>query len=461
MLRSEALMFIGRKAELEQLNEVFESASGSAVVLYGRYGIGKTALSLYFAREHKHFYYCARELSEREQAMELIEELGGTLSGEDIAFEVFKAVKAFIEKSEEDKLIIIFDEFQYMIKYGDAFNIALTSLLGDESLSGRIMLLLLSSSVNWVENSMVADLGAFARKLSGIIKLKELSFVETVDLFPGMSTESVIYTWAIFGGVPGMLTCWDQKKDLHENICSLFLSPTAPLFAEAPRLLKAELRELPAYNAILTTMAQGNYKLNDIYERTAFSRAKISVYIKNLIELDVVEKVFSMETGDHENVKKGMYSIKDGFLRFWYRYVFRNLSLIEQNKGEQVYFEKILTTFDDFMRERFAEICLEYMKLMSELGKLSAKYETWGKWHGKTGDIDIVANDGEGHMLAGFCDFSDNSVDDTNLSEYRKLLKLAGVEKCEMFIFAKSGFSLGLKSEAEKDNIRLINMDEL
>ena len=53
--------------------------------------------------------------------------------------------------------------------------------------------------------------------------------------------------------------------------------------------------------------------------------------IYTLIELDVVEKVFSFDASEsanlvHANVQKGLYRIKDNYLRFWYRYVFPNLS---------------------------------------------------------------------------------------------------------------------------------------
>lgn len=453
-------MLLGRKSELNSLEDTYERGKNAALVLYGREGIGKTALAGEFISGKAAFYYCARELSEREQSLELLAELS-CAPEEDMTYSVYRALKARILKNEDVKTVIVFDEFQYIVKYGDTFKNALLSLLNDESLSGRIMFLFLSSSVNWVENSMVTDLGILARTLSGIIKLKELSFMETVERFPKMSIENTIYTRAIFGGVPGLLDYWDVEKDLRENICSLFLTKSAPFYKEAEYFLKSELRELPAYNAILTTMAQGNFKLNEIYARTGFSRAKISVYLKNLIELDVVEKVFSFETGDHENVKKGIYTIKDSYLRFWYRYVFPNMSLIEQGKGPEVYFEKVLTSFDDFMRERFAEICLEYMKLSSNLGRLEHSYDEWGCWHGKAGDIDIVAGNADGDRLAGFCTFSDRPLELSELDKFRNLLEIAGTENAETYIFAKSGFNIELKSEAEKYNINLINMDEL
>ncbi len=452
-------MLLGRKTELKLLQDAYNSGKSCALVMYGRYGIGKTALASEFISGKPAFYYCARELSAREQSLKLCEELGSDCD-ENLSFSVFRALKSRIDVNEEAKTVIVFDEFQFLIKCGDTFRSALLSLLGDEALSGRVMFLFLSSSVNWVENSMVTDMGVLARILSGITKLSEFSFMETVERFPTMSMENTIYAWAVFGGVPGLLDYWNPKKDLRENITEMFLDKRAPLYREGENFLKTELRELPAYNAILASMAGGMSKLNDIFSRTGFSRAKISVYIKNLIELDVVEKVFSFETGEHENVKKGMYTIKDSFLKFWYRYVFPNVSLIEQGRGQEVYFERVLVNFDEFMKERFSYICLEYMKLLSDMDKLEHKFDNWGSWHGKAGDIDIVAGNEDGDALVGFCTFSDMPVTKEELEDFIGLMEQAGIKNAETYVFAKSGFNNELKIEAEKYNIKLINMDE-
>lgn len=78
----------------------------------------------------------------------------------------------------------------------------------------------------------------------------------------------------------------------------------------AEELIGASLRELSVYETILAHIAAGRDKLNDLYLATGFSRAKISVYMKNLSAFDIVGKVVSFETGGWENTKKGIYRIK-------------------------------------------------------------------------------------------------------------------------------------------------------
>ncbi len=452
---------VGRNNELKQIVECYESEGNKAIVLYGRYGMGKTSLALEFVKNLPSVYYSARELSEQEQLLQFTGEAGSSCDVKEPAFSYYRCFKQAIERNPDKKTVFVIDEFQYMITVGEAFKNAFIAIMKEAETEGKVMFLFLSSSVNWVENSLVEDLGQAARTLAGIIKLRELAFVELLDRFPNMPIDQTIYAGGILGGVPGLLDYWSEKLNVKENILRIFLYKRGLLRNEAERFLKSELRELPAYNAILATLAAGNWKLNDIYVRTGFSRAKISVYLKNLIALDVVEKVFSVETGSHDDVKKGMYCIKDNYLCFWYRYVFPNMSMLDRGMEKEVYDNIIAYDLDNFMRERYAGVCFEYMKLMSDLGKFGRKYEKWGRWYGKAGDIDVIGRDEEGHTIVAFCSFKSTPMNSSELRKCRELMRIAGVNADEIYIFAKSGFGQDIKVAAAYDKINLINMDEL
>ena len=72
----------------------------------------------------------------------------------------------------------------------------------------------------------------------------------------------------------------------------------------AEQLIAAELRELSVYETILYYIASGYDKLNELHLKTGYSRAKISVYMKNLGTFHIVEKETSFETGDGKTRKK-------------------------------------------------------------------------------------------------------------------------------------------------------------
>lgn len=453
-------MFVGRTQELKQLEDAYLKERNAAVVLYGRYGIGKTELAALFAKEKPAIYYAARELSEQEQCYCFAKELGMPGNDAQELPDYYDSLKYAIKNRENSsqKALIIIDEFHFLLKVSDAFKIAFLKILMEED----CMFLFLSSSVNWVENSMVKDFGMAARALYGTIKLKEFSFLELVKRFPNMSVEKTIYASAILGGIPEYLNAWNEKSSVKENILRLFLRKDSPLLDGAERFLKSELRELGAYNSILASMASGKNKLNDIYIRTGFSRAKISVYIKNLIELDVVEKVFSFDATEsatlaHANVQKGLYRIKDNYLRFWYRYVFPNLSGILLGKGEEVYEREVAKDFPVYMQECFTNVCSEYLKLMNQYKRLMTQYENWGTWYGKSGVIDVVAGTDNTAFLAGFCRFDSHVMNSKDLSQYKELLELALLKPQELYLFSKAGFSEELRQKTENKEKGLEN----
>ena len=109
--------------------------------------------------------------------------------------------------------------------------------------------------------------------------------------------------------------------------------------------LAEELREPAVYNTILCTMAAGNNKLNDMYHCTGFSRAKISVYLKNLMEIDLVEK-----TG------AGIYRIAKSHIRFYFYFIFPHLSFLESIAPAQFYELFVADAFQEFLRETYREI---------------------------------------------------------------------------------------------------------
>ena len=112
--------------------------------------------------------------------------------------------------------------------------------------------------------------------------------------------------------------------------------------------LSGELREFGVYSTILYTIARGKQKLNDIHLATGFSRAKISVYLKNLMELDLVEKVYSYGAGPRDDSKKGLYRIINPALEFWYRFLFAEQSALVSETAEAFYEKRIQSQLQPF-----------------------------------------------------------------------------------------------------------------
>ena len=322
-------MVLGRAVELKYLNTYYDREGSQIMVVYGEKNIGKTALLSQFVQDKPFHYYRARSASEREQRYQW----GKELSKEEVKtlkYPSFTEILQSLMKNHKGKKVIIIDEFQYIVKASEGFIGELVNFAHSGWQNSEVMVILCSSSIGWVENSMITKIGSAAYELSGFLKIKELDFE---FMIPGFGMEKSIEAYAVLGGVPGLWKHFNDKISIKENICRNILDPAKYLYGEGQRIVERELRETGVYNTILASIAAGNHKLNDLYLHTEFSRAKISVYLKNLMELELVEKVFSYDTEGKENVQKGIYRIKNHFVHFYFTFIFPNLSCLESMTG--------------------------------------------------------------------------------------------------------------------------------
>ncbi|MBO4497517.1 MAG: ATP-binding protein [Lachnospiraceae bacterium] len=436
-------MFIGRKEERKSLESVYATDRSNLLVLYGKEGIGKTALALHFAQNKKTIYERFLPAGESEH--------------ERLVKETFDKIKNG-DYRQEEKTILIFDEFHHIESksiYSD-----IVFILNNEETCGRFMILMLSSSINFVENSMIELDPGFASSITGIVKIQPISFAQMVEWFPNKSVEECIIIRSILGGVPKYLSMWDKSKGLRENIINLFLTRQAPLIEEPEAVLRKELRELSSYNTILISLGRGLIKLNDLFLATGYSRAKISVYIKNLIEMDVVEKLFSANVKNVENTMKGLYRISDSLLSFYYAFVYPNITRIELGKGSEVYDEMIGPALNSYLRPFFADVCREYLDLMSQYGKLDHEYSHWQTWYGKKGTIDIVGTDSKNNMICGICSFEDEISTIESFAELKALTAQAGIKKCSFCLFSKNGFDSSIEELANAGEVTVASLKD-
>ena len=153
-----------------------------------------------------------------------------------------------------------------------------------------------------------------------------MPYYDAYTFFPDYSDEDKLTAYSILGGIPHYLNQFDPNKPLKDNIIENILTKGTVLYSEVEFLLRQELREISVYNTIIEAIALGNTTFNDIFLKTQIDKTKISVYLKNLIELDIIRREFPALSGVKENSgsAKGQYYLTDNFFRFWFAYGYSN-----------------------------------------------------------------------------------------------------------------------------------------
>ncbi len=455
-------MLIGRDSEIGVLNEYKRRSGNQVMVMYGLKGVGKTTLVREFLQDSgDYILFDCKQVYEREQLYQWsnTDRLPLELPEYPEYDDLFGAISGHFADSD-NKNILVFDEFQYLLKYSNEFTNHLFDFLA--TADKPYFVILVSSSIEWVENSMVGKIGQRARGITGFFKVKELCFADFRTYFTKFKYDECVTGYAILGGIPRLWKYFDKNKGFKDNILHNILDVSAPLLTYGEDFVASELRETSVYNTILWALANGKNKLNDLYAHTQFSRAKISVYIKNLMELGFVSKEFSVDTEGRENTQKGVYDICCNFVDFSYQFLFPYKDELQYKDANTFYNEHIRPGIKSYTAKYFPAICKEYLDTQNGFNNLPIKYDRMGSWLGKSGTIDFVCRDAGGHVLIALCNWEKPMM---RFDDYEWLMfcaKQAKLTPDYVYLFSAGGFDDGLHfAVSSKKNIRLITVDEL
>ncbi len=445
-----------QSVEYSYLEDTFQNGGRQVTVVYGMNQIGKTTLFKKFALIHGGVFFLSSPGSDMEIRSSLDKYLKLNKSEEsenDLTYEqIFQ--KMFPDKME--RYVFVIDDFQNILKNSEEFFKELFAYVSKNL--EHCMIYLVSSHVGWVENQMIQKMGADAALITGFFKLQPMSFEECLDYFNGYSSFDVLLMYSIYSGRIGYLSQLDPKKNYKENILAQMLKENSFLHANMHLNIREQLRETSVYYTILETLSRGKCKLNDIHRCTGYSRAKISVYLKTLMELQFVEKVFSVDTPGRENSQKGVYRICDPVIRFYFTFIYPNESffvLLEQNDFYEAYVEKYL---DSYGWSMFPTVCRNMFEAMNSEQVLPCRLNSVGEWLGKNGHIPILGKNSDDRYLAGFCGNVKEPYDYHLFLEQQKIMEEAMIDPEYIYLFSMFGFDTNLEKFAES-NPKIILID--
>ncbi|MCR5715634.1 MAG: hypothetical protein K6G23_02140 [Lachnospiraceae bacterium] len=456
-----------RESEHRYLNNYYEKQGSAAIVVYGQEGVGKRRFLQEFIADKFAWQYVCRNCEDREQRFQLREELGRLHRADESGNLInnlpqFPAWGELFEAMAQGHDVLVFYHFDHLFAQGSEFLSALGSFLKAHT-NGRMLVLLVTDSIRWTENSMLRQMKRNALLLTGLLKIRPLSFYRMRELYPEIDLHDAVIYYSVLGGFPNRWALLDTQKSVENNIIDLFLSPFAPLSLSYHKILSGELRELNVYQTILGYLGNEMRKLNDIHQQTEFSRAKISVYLKNLMQMEVVEKVFSVDTPGRDRTQKGLYRISDPLLAFYFRFVFRHQTDCEVlNDAEEFYNKHIAAFIEDHAGIYFRRICLEYIEREIAAGRINLQVEEAGEWIGKKASLDLLIESDDGEALVGICNFHHEMITEEDLEWLHFACKQARISPTMICLFSMQTFSESVLMKAhQEDQISLFGKEEL
>lgn len=479
-------MFIGREAELKFLNDKYTTDRGQLIVLYGRRRVGKTETLRAFCMGKPHVFFSCTQTTDPVQ----LRNFSSRMLKEDIPAKNYiseftdweKAFRAVLDLpyGSQKKLLVI-DEFSYMCRGNKSIPSILQNLWDAELRESNVMIILCGSAMSFIEKELLAEKNPLYGRATGIYKMKEMGFYDMAKFFPDYSARDKVLAYAVLGGIPHYLCQWDPKLSVGENIKRNILTKGCILYSEVEFLLHQELRETPIYNSIIEAVALGNTKLNDISQKSLVNdTSKTCVYLKNLMELGIVEREFSVDakTKEQANSGRGIYHLTDNFFRFWYAFGFANFSQLEDGDVDGIYEYVVKPALHEFASFAFEDICREFVREMQKKNELPFRYSKMGRWFGKTTvrdenapdglrtaetEIDLLGIDRDAKQyLVGECKFKGTSFSYAEyLDTLAKLTPLKGKARFYYALFSESGFDQKITDYAAANATQLYTLEQI
>ena len=393
-------MFYDRESELGKLEEVHSRSGSSFVVIYGRRRVGKTALARAFLKDKPGLYLFVGEKDEPLLLEEFEAEVKRALSDYlppylKPKFSSLEELLEFIfDFSRERKLVVIFDEFQNFRSVKPSFFSSLQRLWDIRKDSSNVTLLAVGSYVGMIKRIFMDRKEPLFGRVDEWLKLKPFDFWKAygfVRSFGKVSPGDFVELYSALGGMPRYLLYLRHYYggNVVETIENLFLDEFAPLREEGLNVLKLEFgRYYRSHFSILEAVSLGNVTPKEISDRTGLKLLTVGKYLSELTNHYEYLKREVPATEDPRKTRRVVYSIRDEFFNFWFRFVYHNYQHLEEGDIETVR-NDLERNFPAFVGREYERIAREFVRRI-DLGFQPVRVGRW--WH-KGEEVDVVAYD--------------------------------------------------------------------
>ena len=362
------MKFYDRKTEMELININLEQSKKSAcfTVMVGRRRIGKTALLLESFKEKKFLYLfvsrkneallCAQFQNEVEKALGL--RIFGTITQFRDLFE-----QLMIYATKEHYTLII-DEFQEFENVNPALFSDIQNLWDQYKEVAKINFIacgsIYSMMMKLFEDKKEPLFGRLTSKI--VLKPFSVSVIKEIlgDYNPNFTPDDLLCLFTLTGGVAKYITLlMEAGATTVDQMFQFVTRPDSPFLGEGKDLLVSEFgKEYGTYFSILQLIASGKTTQGEI---DSIIGKNTGAYLVNL------EKTYSLISKNKPmfskpESRKTRWSLNDNYLRFWFRFIFPNQSLLEMGKYallreyiDKNYLQFSGLTLEKYFREKIAE----------------------------------------------------------------------------------------------------------
>ena len=442
--------FIDREAEIATLENEYTRDGSSLVILYGRRRVGKTSLITQFISGKNALFFLASEESELQNRESFKQRAADFINSDLLRYSAVSSwdviFKTVMDTEFKKKPVIVIDEFQYIGKSNPAFP-SIFQRIWEEILKNKsVMVILYDSLISMMESQTLNYDSPLYGRRTAQIRLKQIPFKYYGQFFPNRPEKGLIEMYSVTGGVPKYIELFGECGDIYSAIKQNILNPSGYLYDEPHFLLQQEVSEIGSYFSLIKAIAAGNSKLSTIATVLETKTTNLTKYLKTLIDLDILEREVPVTEDNPEKSKRGLYRIKDNYIKFWFAFVYPNMSFLESGNYEIVMSKIRNGLVSNQIAFVYEDICREKMWQLNAEGVWDFHFSKIGRYWDNKVEIDIAALDPDGkNLILGECKYWIEPVGINILKELEKKSEFvpweAGRRKTHYVLFSINGFT--------------------
>nr|WP_321374022.1 ATP-binding protein [uncultured Bacteroides sp.] len=377
-------------ADLQRIREMSYNDHSKLTVLTGRRRIGKTSLILNALKDEAVVYLFVSRKSEADLCKGFCSEIEKQLSVFVPMMNSFIEVFRFLlEQGKTKKFSLVIDEFQEFININESIYSEIQNYWDQYRTTTHINLIVSGSVYSLMIKIFQDKKEPLFGRADAMMKLTPFttSVLKEImsDYKPDYTNDELLALYTYTGGVPKYVELLVDNKALtiHKMIKYICQSDS-PFIDEGRNLLIQEFgKKYGNYFSILDAISSG---MNTQSQIEAFMGEKSIGGQLNKLETvyEVIKKQRPLFAKEGSQTVR--YEVSDNFLRFWFRYIERNRTLIELGNYEGL--SKLIN--DDYPTYSGKTLELYFKQKLQE----SFEYRAIGSWWEPKGDqneVDIVA----------------------------------------------------------------------
>jgi AAA+ ATPase superfamily predicted ATPase len=463
--------FVNRERELADLADLWQRPGAQLVVIYGRRRTGKTTLLSRFIENKPSLYWVADRfpaatlLADFSKAIYRVQHPDVSPSA-DFSFPDWEmAVRALGAMARTQRLAVILDEFPYAVEAEAALPSLVQRLWDHELQHTQLFLALCGSHIGMMERELMTYRAPLYGRRSGQIFVQPMAFPALRQFFPHWNAVQQVTAYAILGGIPSYWEQFEPTHTIEANIRERILHPNNVLYLEPLFLVQAELREPRNYLGILRAIAQGHHRMHDISNASGVPRLNLPRYMETLRDLHLIERRVPVTERHPERSRRGLYRLRDHYLKFYFRFVAPYREDLEQGFLDRAW-QSIDQQLHSFVgTTAFEHLCRQWVRQRGREGHLPFIPDQVGSYWDRRVQVDVVGvNWGQHTVLLGEARWTSRPLGVQALDEVRAKTEAVLPEPnwyVHYALFSRSGFTRSLQHRAAREGVFLIQLADI